>query len=163
MNIRRPRLAGRAAIGAVLALGLAAAAFAASRPRHARETLAPAAESPSPDASGRLTVKEIPSHGKSEDRSWIRLQAKKLEKKADYTMYVDDPTVEGEDFQPFGDPITTRGNGNINARVDTKKGGSLPFDKTLDELGGALFQLRDAEDAVVLEGVLPTLAVDDTP
>lgn len=143
-----------ATAAAVLALGLGAA-FAATR--MAKGDLAAAELSPSPDAYGRLTAKHYPPHGKAAERSWLRLQAWKLEKKADYRMFVDDPTVEGEDFQPFGDAITTRGNGNINARVDTKKGGALPFGKTLDELGGASFQLRDSADAVVLVGLLPTL------
>ncbi len=148
------RIARFAAAAAVLALGLGVALAAT---RMDKEDLAAAELSPSPDAYGRLTAKYYPAHGKAEERSWLRLQAWKLEKKADYRMFVDDPTVDGEDFQPFGDAITTRGKGNINSRVDTKKGGALPFGKTLDELGGASFQLRDSEDAVVLVGLLPTL------
>ena len=163
MALVRPSFPRAAA--ALLALGVlsAFAVAGAGSPRQAREDLANGGALDSPDAYGRLTVKDYPVVGNRPARSWVRLQAWKLERGEDFTMYLDDPTVEGDDFQPWGDSIAARGNGNINFRVDTKKGGALPFGKTADELAGAQFQLRDGEGNIVLTGVFPTLPPVEPP
>lgn len=145
------------ALVAAAALCLVAAVAVAAQARHAREDLVNAGATDTPDARGRLTVKDYAAVGNRPARSWVRLQCWKLERGVDVTMFVDDPTVEGEDYQPWGDTITPRGNGNVNTRLDTKGGATLPFGKTADELAGALFQLRDSEGTVVLTGVFPTL------
>ncbi len=149
----------RSAVGlAALALLVAGALAGAGSPRQGREDLVSPEGSATPDAYGRLTVKDYPAVGNRPARDWVRLQAWKLERGEDFTMVLDDPTVLGDDFQAWGDSIAARGNGNINFRVDTKKGGSLPFGKTADELAGAQFQLRDSEGVVVLAGLFPTLS-----
>jgi hypothetical protein len=155
---RRTRRAVLAALGAG---GLAVAVALAGPTTHARGDLAPPSESPPlPDASGRLTVQRFPSKGERPERTWIRVQAHKLAKKAPYTIWVDDPRTPEADFAMWGDGFTTRGNGNVNLRVDSKHGGAMPFDLGAFELDGAAVEIRDGEGVVVLSGNLPRLPDD---
>jgi hypothetical protein len=150
------RRSGLAVAMFALAAGLALAG--PYSPTSARNDLAvPETDPPLPLATGSLQVKFFPENAHRAERTWVRLRAHKLGKKTDYTMWVDDPSVAGEDFVAWDTTVTTRGNGNVNDRVDTKKGGLLPFGKSAQDLAGALFQLRDGDGLVVLEGAFPTL------
>jgi hypothetical protein len=145
------------AAAAFLALGAAALA-GPGQPSSARNLLAvPETDPPDADATGSLQVKFFPANGSRAERTWVRLRAHKLDRKADYTMWLDDPAVAGDDFVQWDAVITTHGQGNVNTRVDTKHGGSMPFGKSAQDLAGAAFQLRNVDGAVVLEGSFPTL------
>lgn len=145
------------AVSTLLFLGAVAPA-GPGEPSKARTLLAiPETDPPDDNAFGNLTVKFFPENGARPERTWVRLRAHKLDKKADYTMWLDDPEVAGDDFVQWDATITTRGNGNINYRVDTKRGGTMPFGKTAQVLAGAQFQLRNADGAVVLSGSFPDI------
>ena len=147
-----------AALAAVLALGLGAAvAYASAKPRSAKSAVPAAPGSPLPDATGTITMKFYPASGARAERSWIRVQAKRLAKSGSYQLFIDDPVLPGEDLLAYGDFVAASGKGGLNELVDTKKGGLMPSARSLDELGGAAFELRDVQGAPVLRGALPTL------
>src|SRR5688572_11361156 len=117
---------GLAVAAAFLALAAGLSAAGPGAPSSARNPLAPPeVDPPLADATGSLQVKHFPENGNRPERTWVRLRAKNLGKKTDYTMWVDDPTVEGEDFVAWEGTVTTRGKGNVNDRTDTKMGGTL--------------------------------------
>jgi hypothetical protein len=124
-------------------------------------TLTPNESGPFPAARGKLDVKHISGKGGREDREWFRLRANKLGKKADYTLHCDDPaTTEDASLVEFA-TVTTRGKGNINFRLDTRKD-DLPHGATAADLGGLVFELRDMDGVVVLAGPIPSLPADDS-
>jgi hypothetical protein len=145
------------AAAALAALGTLAPA-GPGQPSSARNQLAiPDTDPPDDNATGSLQVKFFPETGARPERTWVRLRAHRLDKKADYTMWLDDPTIDGDDFVQWDGTVTTHGNGNVNYRVDTKREGTMPFGKTAQVLAGAQFQLRNLDGLVVLEGTFPDI------
>ena len=149
----------RLAAAGLVVLGVGALAFAA-RAQGAKTQL----ERPDPatddDAVGNLSVKHFDAVGNRPERSWIRVRARHLERKADYSLWLDDPSTEGDNTLVEFGTFTTNGGGNENHRIDTKKGGTLPFDATIDGLAGMAFEIRDANGDVVLQGNFPDITPD---
>ncbi len=108
------------------------------------------------DASGKVDVKFFPERRSRDERSWLRFKLRKLDAGTDYTIWMDDPAVEGTDLSDTGLLVTSDAEGEANLRVDTKHGGTLPFGATLATLAGAALEIRDATGATtVLIGTVP--------
>jgi hypothetical protein len=157
------RTARLATAGVALA-GVAALAMAASS-RGARSELAVPDPAPDADAVGDVSVKHFDARGRHGERSWIRVRARHLDRKTEYSLWMDDPSTEGDATTVQFGSFTTNGGGNINQRIDTKakgrnrEAGSMPFGSTLDALAGLPFEIRNAAGDVVLAGSFP----DTTP
>jgi len=106
---------------------------------------------------GRVEMKFFPERKSRAERSWLRFKIRHLEPNADYTIWIDDPSTEEVDLVQVGDAFTTNDRGNRNVFRDTKKGDVLPFESDLVTLSGLAVEVRDAGDAVVLEGNLPAI------
>jgi hypothetical protein len=149
----------RFAVAGVAAAALIAAG-ALAKPSAALTTLTANETGPLPEARGRLDVKHFPAKGPKEDREWLRLRANKLGKKAEVHLLCDDPaTTEDASLVEFA-VFSTRGNGNINFRLDTRKD-DLPHGATLTDLAGLPFEVRDADGVVLLFGTIPALPPEE--
>ena len=158
-------------ITAAAALVCAAAATSAiakpgARPIAGRSTLAVAEVDPiDPNAKGRVDFKHFPGDVEREraERNWLRFRLRHLDKSGVYTLWADDPLdlVDGLVVVPDGAggdfTLTMNGGGNLNFRLDSKEGATMPFGRTLAELAGAAMEIRDANGATVLAGTFPTL------
>jgi hypothetical protein len=111
------------------------------------------------NAKGRIDVKYFPLNGDRAERSWIRLRTRRLEGGATYTLWMDDPSTDLDPtvVQVPDVSITMRPRGQVNFRIDTAEGGTLPFGSTLALLAGNAVELRDVNGVAVLTGVFPTL------
>jgi hypothetical protein len=111
------------------------------------------------DAKGRLDIRHFPAVGKRTERSWLRLKAGNLDANGSYSLWMDDPsTAEDLTLAQVADvSLDANDEGRANVRIDTKKGGVLPFGATLAGLAGMAFEIRDAGGAAVLTGTVPAL------
>lgn len=138
----------------------------AARPTKGRSELATAEVDPvDPNAKGRVDFKYFPGDVEKEraERSWLRFRIRHLDKDGAYTVYADDPLDAVDGVVPVPDPaggtltLTMNGGGNLNFRLDTKDGATMPFGRTLAELAGMAVEIRNADDVVVLAGTFPAL------
>ena len=143
-------LSGLAALA--MTAGAGAAGEGLGRPIRGYAELTPPEGSTDEDALCRVRVRYPRLDGEKDDRSWLRMQAMNLERNSGYTLLATNP-VSGA-LEEFG-TLTTNGAGRAYLRIDTKKGGKLPFGATLADLAGATIEVRDASDVVVLAGTLP--------
>ena len=149
----------RLAVAGLAVVGVAALAFAA-RAQGAKTRLERPETPPDDNAVGNLSVKHFDAVGNRAERSWIRVRARHLERKAEYSLWLDDPSSVGDPTLVQFGTLTTNGGGNVNHRIDTKRGGTLPFDATIDGLAGMAFEIRDANGDVVLQGSFPDITPD---
>lgn len=158
------RIALVVACGAALALAGSAAAKpgngnggAKGRPGRARADLVNAGVDL--DAKGRIDIRHFPAVGRRVERSWLRLKLGNLDADGSYTLWMDDPsTAEDLTLVQVADvALTANDDGRANLRIDTKKGGAMPFAATLPGLAGMAFEVRDGAGAAVLTGTVPAL------
>ena len=158
---RLGRTARLSMAGAALA-GVAALAMAAES-QGAHSALAVPDPAPDDNAAGSLSVKHFDARGARPERSWIRVRARHLERKTEYTLWMDDPSTVGDATTVQFGSFTTNGGGNVNYRLDTKPHGrdhvsdDLPFGATIDGLAGLPFEIRNGDGAVVLQGTFPDI------
>lgn len=163
--MRNPNRLGRTLrfvpAGVVLA-GVAAVALAAAT-RGARSKLDVPDPAPDDNAKGNLSVKQFADSGRRPGRSWIRVRARHLDRKTGYTLWLDDPSTEGDNTTVQFGAFTTNGGGNVNYRLDTMPHGrerssdALPFGSSIDGLAGMAFEIKDGDGAVVLQGTFPDI------
>jgi hypothetical protein len=151
-----------AALAASLALAAPASAGnghggSTARPEHALVVMTNTGVDA--NATGRMDVKHFPAVGTRAERSWMRLRMRHLDRGATYTLWMDDPSTDTDPtlVQVTDVSIVTKGNGNVNFRIDTETGATLPFGSTLALLAGKAFEVRDAGGNAVLSGTVPTL------
>ena len=146
---RLPGFGGLALAGAGAAGGLAIAT--------GRSPLVPTDSSPAPRARGEVTVDRFELDASRKERAWFRLAVSGLDPDTTYTLWADDPSTSSDTSLVEFATVTTRRRGHAVVRFDTGKGGTLPFGATLESLGGASVEVRDAGGGVVLAGTFPTL------
>ena len=159
--LKRNRLGwtARLAVAGLAVVGVAALAFAA-RAQGAKTLLERPETPPDDNAVGNLSVKHFDAVGNRPERSWLRVRARHLERKTEYSLWLDDPSTDADPTLVQFGTLTTNGGGNVNHRIDTKRGGTVPFDSSIDGLAGMAFELRDAEGNVVLLGTFPDITPD---
>lgn len=111
------------------------------------------------DAACRVDVKHFPAVGRRAERSWLRFKVRHVDAAASYSLWMDDPATVGDAtlVEVTGVTITANDDGNANHRIDTKKGGVLPFGATLATLAGLPLEIRDGAGAAVFTGSLPAV------
>jgi hypothetical protein len=117
-------------------------------PLKARADLEAPAGAPFADAKGRIDVRFENPDSHHAARSRLKIKVEHLGRSSHYTLWVNGTQ--------FGE-LTTKGDGNAEFKVDTKKGDELPLGVTLEQLAGATIEVRDDSGAVVLTGTFPSL------
>lgn len=155
--------AGLAALLAGAAVPEAGAAYGPGgnpngRPTRGRSSLAPPEGAADTDAVGVCRVKFFPANARRAERSWFRLQVRKLDASTTYSLWADDPSTPEDATLVQFDTLATNEDGVANYRKDTKKGGTMPFGATLADLGGKAIEVRDeGGTTTVLAGSIPAV------
>jgi hypothetical protein len=102
------------------------------------------ADGPDSDARGTLKVKDSPK------ASLFSIKLKKLDPSATFTLWLEDPEDPGV-FAMFDETL-----GRKKWKINTARGDELPNGaKSVADLAGLGLQVRNGENVVVLEGVIP--------
>jgi hypothetical protein len=141
----------------VAALGAGAALAARPLPRVQKVRAALSADA-AIGARGRIEVEHRRATRRAPESEALVLRMQRLEREATYTLWCIDP------FGAYGIPeriapweVTATRKGVSVVRLDTAKGGALPYGATLSQLAGCRIQVRDAGGVVVLVGTVPAL------
>ena len=130
----------------------------AGKPSQGKAAMAPPDGGADDDASARIFVKHFPARGARAERSWFRVKSRRLQGSTDYTLWADDPATPGTELVQF-DTFTTKRNGGLHYKQDTKHGGAMPFGATLAELSGMAVEVRGGSGiTTILAGTVPTTA-----
>jgi hypothetical protein len=126
------------------------------RPAKGRSALTPPGDASDDNAAGRVEVKHAAEKRKRVERSWFRVEVRRLDAQAGYTLWMDNPSTPETDLVQV-DSFTTRQNGSYRYSKDTRRGDALPFGATLSNFSGVAIEVRDSlGTTTVLEGTIPT-------
>src|SRR5688572_11858891 len=102
------RTRSRLALAGAALAGVAAMAMAATT-QSARTQLTRPEPAPDEDVAGDLSVKHFDARGNRPERSWIRTRVRHLERKTEYSLWLDDPSTVGDPTTVQFATFTTNG------------------------------------------------------
>jgi hypothetical protein len=125
---------------------------ASSKPVKAKQTLGPADDG-APKLKAKLKLRSKPSKG--DERFDLMVKHLGFDDAAEFSLFVEDD-VDSDVFADAGDMERIGSSAHGRYRRFTKKGQALPLGvSSLSELAGRRFEVRDGDDGVHVEGVLP--------
>jgi len=126
------------------------------RALHGRGDLTRSAGSPFPRSFGRVEELLRPADDDHAASSRFVITVRFSAARTTFTLWGDDPSTPDPTLVQFAS-VTTNRRGDARLVLDTRRGDSLPFGATLDDLAGGAIEVRDASDAAVLTGAFPVL------